>query len=54
MQTGFRLAQRQMYQRVYAIDEDMELSDELIEKITSHFPIESYICAEPDDGEGER
>lgn len=32
VQIGFRLAQRQMHQRVYAIDEDVELSDERIEK----------------------
>ena len=43
VQIGFRLAEKLMHSRVYAVDEDVEMSDDLVGKITPHFPIESYL-----------
>ena len=43
VQIGFRLAEKLKHSRVYAVDEDVEMSDDLVGKITPHFPIESYL-----------
>ena len=43
VQIGFRLGKRLNHNRIYGIDEDIELSDELYEKISSHIEINSQL-----------
>ena len=43
VQIGFRLAEKLRHSKLYAVDEDIEMSDDLVRKITPHFPIESYL-----------
>ncbi len=43
VQIGFRLAEKLRHSKLYAVDEDIEMSDDLVRKITPHFSIESYL-----------
>ena len=42
VQIGFRLAKKLNHDKIYGIDEDIELSDELVEKITPYIDMNSY------------
>lgn len=42
VQIGFRLAQKLNHKKLYGIDEDIELSDELFEKITPCMDMDKY------------
>lgn len=42
VQIGFRLGKKLNHDKIYGIDEDIELSDELFEKITPYMDMNSY------------
>ncbi len=42
VQIGFRLGKKLNHDRIYGMDEDIELSDELFEKITPYIDMNSY------------
>lgn len=43
VQLGFRIAKKLQHPRLYAVDEDLEMSDELMDKISSQLSPDSYI-----------
>lgn len=43
VQLGFRIAKKLQHTRLYAVDEDIEMSDALMDKISSQFSPDSYI-----------